>query len=349
MTLKEIAAELGVSTSTVSRVLNGCHKNFTVKPELRKRILDRVAERNYRPNPMYQAMRKKENQQIAIFLPNYLETTMETDISSGVDALNNSLFEKGYSVHYLVRPLEQRATYGLPQWKVAGAVALDVRKSELIRELDESGLPYVVLNGVAGPRGSAVQADDTGNMECALKHLYELGHRKIGYLNPYRDPELIPISFSEQHYSVIRRTATYFDFCLTNGLPVLESAKDCTATTEEAVEEGIARGFTAFVTYSFELYMEVCHHLYARNLRVPADVSLVTFNNPPLARYATPPATCVEIPSREMGIEAGNLLLRHLENPDEKREKIRMLPGKLILRNSTAPAAEKLESGRLHR
>ena len=66
MTLKEIAAELGVSTSTVSRVLNGCHKNFTVKPELRKRILDRVAERNYRPNPMYQAMRKKENLQIAI-------------------------------------------------------------------------------------------------------------------------------------------------------------------------------------------------------------------------------------------------------------------------------------------
>ena len=206
MTLKEIAAELGVSTSTVSRVLNGCHKNFTVKPELRQRILDRVAERNYRPNPMYQAMRKKENQQIAIFLPNYLETTLETDISSGVDALNNCLFDKGYSVHYLVRPLEQRATYGLPQWKVAGAVALDVRRSELIRELDESGLPYVVLNGVAGPHGCAVQADDAGNMNCALNHLYELGHRKIGYVTPYRDPDLIPISFSEQHYSVILST-----------------------------------------------------------------------------------------------------------------------------------------------
>ena len=207
ITIRDVARLVGFSTGTVSRVLNGCHKNFTVKPELRKRILERVAERNYRPNPMYQAMRKKENQQIAIFLPNYLETTLETDISIGVDALNNSLFEKGYSVHYLVRPLEQRATYGLPQWKVAGAVALDVRKSELIRELDESGLSYVVLNGVAGPRGSAVQADDTGNMMCALNHLYELGHRKIGYVNPYRDPDLIPISFSEQHYSVIRRTA----------------------------------------------------------------------------------------------------------------------------------------------
>ena len=274
-------------------------------------------------------------------MPENIQTTLETDISSGVDALNNRLFEKGYSVHYLVRPLEQRATYGLPQWKVAGAVALDVRKSELIRELDESELPYVVLNGVAGPRGSAVQADDTGNMECALRHLYELGHRKIGYVNPYRDPELIPIGFSEQHYSVIRRTAAYFDFCLTNGLPVLESAKDCTATTEEAVEEGIARGFTAFVTYSFELYMEVCHHLHARKMRVPEDVSLVSFNNPPLARYAFPPATCVEIPSREMGVEAGELLLRRLEEPEAGRKKIRMLPGRLVLRESTAPVARK--------
>lgn len=111
MTLKEIAAEIGVSPSTVSRVLNGCDKNFTVKPELRKRILDRVAERDYRPNPMYQAMRKKTNRQIAIFLPNYLETSLEGEISSGVDALNQSLFEQGFSFHYLVRPLEQRATY----------------------------------------------------------------------------------------------------------------------------------------------------------------------------------------------------------------------------------------------
>ena len=93
MTLKEIAAELGVSPSTVSRVLNGRDKNFTVKPELRKRILDRVAERDYKPNPMYQSMRKKDNQQIAIFLPSYLEAALEADINAGVDAMNNSLFE----------------------------------------------------------------------------------------------------------------------------------------------------------------------------------------------------------------------------------------------------------------
>ena len=341
MTLKEIAAELGVSPSTVSRVLNGRDKNFTVKPELRKRILDRVAERDYKPNPMYQSMRKKDNQQIAIFLPSYLEVALEADINAGVDAMNNSLFEKGFSFHYLVRPLEQRATYGLPQWKVAGAVAVDVRRSELVCELDESGLSYVVLNGVAGPNGSAVQADDAGNMECAMKYLYELGHRRIGYVNPYRDPKLIPIGFAEQHYSVIRRTASYFEFCLAYGLPVLESAKDCTVTVEDAVAEGVERGFTAYVAYSFGMYMEICHYLHARNLHIPRDVSVVTFNNPPLARFAAPPPTCVEIPCREMGVEAGRLLLERLERPGETEPQVRMLPGRLVIRDSAGPAIGK--------
>lgn len=341
MTLKEIASELGVSPSTVSRVLNGCRDNFTVKPKLRERILERVAERGYRPNPMYQSMRKKNNRQIAIILPNYLHTTHETDISAGVDAMNNSLYEKGFSFHYLIRPLEQRATYGLPQWKVAGAVAVDVRKSELVCELDESGLPYVVLNGVAGPHGSAIQADDSGNMQCALDHLYGLGHRKIGYLNPYRDPKLVPLRFEDQHYSVLRRTAAYFEFCLSHGLPVLESAKGCSTTVEAAVEEGVARGFTAYVAYAFDMYLEICHFLHRRNLRIPEDVSVVTFNNPSLARYAFPPATCVEIPVEAMGVEAGNFLVDMLENPETPSPQVKMLPGKLIVRESAGPAAVK--------
>ena len=332
MTLKEIASELGVSPSTVSRVLNGCQDNFTVKPKLRERILERVAERGYRPNPMYQSMRKKNNRQIAIILPN-------SGISAGVDAMNNSLYEKGFTFHYLIRPLEQRATYGLPQWKVAGAVAVDVRKSELVCELDESGLPYVVLNGVAGPHGSAIQADDSGNMKCALDHLYGLGHRKIGYLNPYRDPKLVPLRFEDQHYSVLRRTAAYFDFCLSHGLPVLESAKDCSTTVEAAVEEGVARGVTAYVAYAFDMYLEICHFLHRRNLRIPEDVSVVTFNNPSLARYAFPPATCVELPVEAMGVEAGNFLVDMLEHPGTPFPQVKMLPGKLVVRESAGPAA----------
>ena len=60
MTLKEIAEELNVSPSTVSRVLNGCSKNFTVKPELRARILDQVERSGYKPNRVFSSLRSKE-------------------------------------------------------------------------------------------------------------------------------------------------------------------------------------------------------------------------------------------------------------------------------------------------
>ncbi len=334
MTLKEIAAELNVSPSTVSRVLSGCNKNFSVKPELRQRILDRVSKRDYTPNPMYQAMRKKNNRQITIMLPNYLQ---DSDIGAGVDGINDGLYERGFSTHYLIRPLEQGATYGLPQWKVAGVIPVDVRRNELIRELDESDLPYVVLNGLAGPRGSAVLADDVGNMECLMEYLYRLGHRKIAYINHYRDPQLIPLSFAEQHYSVIRRTATYFDFCLSHGLPVLESAKNCSVTIEAAVEEGVARGFTAYVAYNFMAGIEISHYLRVRNLRIPEEASVVTFDNPHMAAFSAPPMTCLEIPVREMGGEAGRMLIELLENPGEIPPQVKMLPGKLVVRNSAAP------------
>jgi len=340
MTLKEIAQELGVSPSTVSRVISGFGKNFTVTPELRKRILDRVAEHNYRPNQMYQAMRKKKNRQISIIMANYLQQSPDININAGVDAMNRSLYEKGFSFHYLIRPLEQRDTYGLPQWKVAGAVAVDVRTSNLVCELDASGLPYVVLNGVVGPRGSAVQTDDCYNMDCAMTYLYELGHRNIGYINDYRSPELIRINFDDQHYSVLRRTATYFEFCRSHGLPAMESAKDCSVTIEDAVEAGIAYGITAYVVYSFGMYMEICHHLRKRNLRVPEDVSVVTFNNMPMSRFSYPPATCVEIPVETMGIEAGRLLEELVEQPGTAKPQVKMFPGRLVIRESAAPVVE---------
>ena len=68
---------------------------------------------------------------------------------------------------------------------------------------------------------------------------------------------------------------------------------------------------------------------------------MVTFNNPPLARFAAPPATCVEIPCKEMGVEAGRLLLERLERPGETEPQVRMLPGRLVIRDSAGPAIGK--------
>ncbi|MGN1366479.1 MAG: LacI family DNA-binding transcriptional regulator, partial [Victivallis vadensis] len=176
MNLKELAAEFGVSPSTISRVVNQS-KNFSVSAELRGRILARAAELGYAPNPMYQAMRKKDNRQISILFPYLLHIMGGADISKGIDCLSEELFRLGYSSHYLSCPQEQRRNYGVPPWKVAGAVAVDVRLPGQIAELDASGIPYVSLNGIAGPNGASVLVDERANTFLLLDYLYGLGHR----------------------------------------------------------------------------------------------------------------------------------------------------------------------------
>ena len=69
MTLKQIAAELGISYSTVSRVINGYDRNFSVKPELRARILEKVRETQFSPDPLYRSLRMKNNRQISFIFP----------------------------------------------------------------------------------------------------------------------------------------------------------------------------------------------------------------------------------------------------------------------------------------
>ena len=66
MTLKEIAAELNVSPSIISRVLNGYTQSFSITDELRQRILKKVEECGYRPNPVFSAIKQKKNKQISI-------------------------------------------------------------------------------------------------------------------------------------------------------------------------------------------------------------------------------------------------------------------------------------------
>ena len=344
MTLKDIAERLGVSPSTVSRVISGTGNNFSVKPELRQRILDYVNECGYQPNQAYQAMRKENNQQISIIMGNHWGTTSDASVTTSIRSLCDILFEEGFSFHYLIRILEQYPSYGLPQWKVAGAVAVDVRHAGVIEELNDSKIPYIVLNGISGTKGNAVQTDEIYNMNLALEHLFELGHRKIVYVNAYRPADLMPMPYQESHYSVLRRAESYFDFCRTHGLVPQETAGSCSFSNKEVVETGIANGATAYVAYSFGTYMEICYHLRQNGFNIPEDVSVICFNNP-LSAFSTPPATCIDIPFEEMGETAGKLLLDQIRNPG-KTPVTQMLPGKLILRESTAPVLKNKTKGK---
>lgn len=340
MNLKELAAEFGVSPSTISRVVNQS-KNFSVSAELRGRILARAAELGYAPNPMYQAMRKKDNRQISILFPYLLHIMGGADISKGIDCLSEELFRLGYSSHYLSCPQEQRRNYGVPPWKVAGAVAVDVRLPGQIAELDASGIPYVSLNGIAGPNGASVLVDERANTFLLLDYLYGLGHRRIGYVSHYRSREVVHFEFQENHYSVVERAEAYLEFCRERELMPLLPGLDSDHNAAETVDGALAQGATAFVTYAFTDALRVEYLLRKRGLRVPEDVSVAAFNNPKVAAFVNPALTCIEIPVGEMGRTAARLLLDKINKTGDPANASIRLVGKLHRRDSVAPCRRK--------
>ena len=336
MNLKSIAEELGISASTVSRVVNG-KKNFSVSPELREKILARTSASGYTPNPVYQAMRQKANKQIAILQPNLLHVSLGSDIATGVDCLCEELRKYGFSFHSLNHILAHQSNYRLPAWKVAEALVVDARRVELIAELDASGVPYVSLNGVTGPNGSAVMTDDYANMMFVLDHLRKLGHRRIAYLNFYRPQNDFAFSQEDHHSSVRERLAAYLDFCRGTGWEPLPETSRCDLPVSVMVEAWLKRNCSAFVCYSFPQAVETVHLLKQRNLRVPQDISIAAFNNPELAAFVDPPMTCLEIPVQEMGLKGAELLLRKYDDPGFARGETFTFKGKLVIRESTGP------------
>ena len=340
MKLKTISADLGISPSTVSKVLNG-YKNFSISPELREKILAYAKKSGYTPNPLYQAMRQKDNRQISIHLPNLLHVSNGADISLGVDRCCEKLLDSGFRFYYLGYTIEYQKTYGLPPWKVAGALVVDVRREDLIEELDASEIPYVSLNGVSGPHGTAIMTDDYYNMMLLLKHLYELGHRKIGYLNFYRGPENPPFTLADHHYSVRQRLRAYQDFCREIGESPLPESLSCDYDTLPTLLAGLEHGCTAFLSYSYSAIVEASFHLRERGFRIPEDISLATFNNPTMSNFTEPPLTCIAIPVREMGEATAELLLNKYKDSSSGAGKTISFRGTLVQRRSTGPCRTK--------
>ena len=317
MNLKIIAEELGISPSTVSRVVNG-NKNFSVSPELREKILACANAAGYTPNPLYQAMRKKDNRQISILMSNLLHTTVGTEISVGVDCFCEYLLEHGFSFHYLCHTLEHQKTYGLPPWKVAGALAVDVRREELVAELDASTIPYVSLNGAAGPHGTSVITDDYANMTASLEYLYDLGHRRIAVLAKesaehgslwnqallyegllHNKNDFIAV----REYSLNAYFAMLRELGLSDDPHLLQFSRGTPQEIRRNVDTllNLPEPPTALIGFSDFYAMYAMQELKVRGIRIPEEISVLGLCGYPGGAYLTPTLTTVSYNYEKIG------------------------------------------------
>lgn len=326
--MKAVAARAGVAVSSVSRVLAN-HPN--VSPAMRQRVLEAVADLGYERDLLAQGLRKGSTTTVG-FLVADISNPLFADIAL---AAEQRLAEDGHAVLIAnslgttagdaqqLRLLQQRRVDG---FILSLSAESDEATAAQLRRLNR---PFVLLDReVAEVEASAVLSAHAGAIVDAVDHLVSLGHRRIGFIGgspdvrPTRERADALTAACRRH----RGIQAYVD-CETY------SAEHGFSATQRML--GRSEPATVIIAGGNQLLAGVLAALRARRLRVPADLSLVTCDDVPLAEFLDPPLSTLTRDPRQIGRQAAELLLSGLRGEPPS---VAVLPVRFELRRSCGPA-----------
>ena|SRR5271166_263194 len=330
MNLDEVSKLAGVSTATVSRVLNNVD---VVSKETRARVLRAVKELNYHPNLHAKSLAGRKTDTLGIIVSN-LENPFFFDIFHALEA---SAHERGYEVLISntdyqpaqllrsVRTMIGRRVDGL------GLVVSEM-DSHLLTELAQYANPVVFYDvGTAGKNIARIKVNYRRGIEQLVGHLHELGHRRLGFVG--HNSSLSPTSEREQAFvgaiSKLGPGTTWRTVANQDGL---EGGR-------RAAAELLGGDFapTAIVCVNDLMAVGVLGELRRSGLRVPRDISVTGFDNIELSDFSNPPLTTMHIPREHIGQLMFRLLVPEPQGNNPPAQDITLAP-EFILRGSTGPA-----------
>ncbi len=329
-TIKDVAAQVGVSRQTVSRVLND---KGEVRPETRARVLAAIDELGYRPSAVARSMVRGHTCTLGCISPNLTDYTF-ANIIEGAQAEARRL---GYFVLTGSAHTEADVPLLLDEMlhrQVDGLLVLNPRADERYRHflpLLERGMAVVYLNNT--PKGeavSSVRCDDREGGYQATRYLIQQGHTS-----------LVTILGPENEQCTFDRFEGFREGLAETGLandPELIIRGDWSATSGyQATQRLLAAGrpFTAIFAQNDQMAVGAIRVLRESGFCVPDDVSVIGFDDIPLASYFDPPLTTLRQPMQESGRQAARLLVDTIQNPGHPPRQI-LLHARLVERASCA-------------
>ena len=335
-TLKEVAALAGVSAATVSKVLSNTPY---VSEATRALVLKAVADLGYTPNLAARALASGRTYNVGVIFP-LIYTSLFSDaqtiaILEGVEAASSA---RGYNILISTPtvPVEESVPYQrlIRSRYLDGFLLLENlptgRMSDFIAA---QGYPCVAI-GYHSPddNTNVVRIDDYGGAHAAAAHLAALGHRHIGIINAGQDTTF---------YYIDERIRGYRDALSAAGidfgrLPMAYGAFSI-ASGATAMASLLAQGDsppTAVLCVSDLMALGAMQTIRSAGLRIPDDISIVGFDDIPMAAYFDPPLTTVRQPSREIGAGAAQMLFDLLEKKQDAVEAV-LMPTSLVVRGSS--------------
>jgi DNA-binding LacI/PurR family transcriptional regulator len=328
--MADIARLAGVSTATVSRALNG---SPLVSVETRVRIEELARSFHYAINLGAKNLRQRTNNTIAVVIP--VDRKSRQPISDPfflamLGALADALTDRGFDM--LLSRVDTESLDAAAQLVDAGAVLGVIlvgqwNYHDQLNRLAARRLPIAVW-GAQLPQQlySTVGGDNAEGGWLATEHLLQMGCARVAFLG---DPTLAEVSFRHRGYVEAhrnRRLKPDERLCLS----VPFDADAARAAVSALCESGIA--FDAVFACSDVLASAAIQALHHHGLAVPHDVSVVGFDDSPLAAHTNPPLTTVRQPIARAGNELVDLLLGLI---DGRQEPPRSLPVELVVRGTT--------------
>lgn len=329
--LQNIAIACHTTCATVSRVLNGVTKGFSVNDELREKILDTAKRINYRPNIAARNLISKKTKIVSVFgLIN--EGVLGSPAAVTTKILSSAmsfLTRYGYEIIISRASLNDISASSEFSWQIDGALVFQSIDSDDLKVVDRLNVPYAVINGVATPQHHLVNPDESSGMEKAILHLYQLGHRCIAYCHP-------PVDW--KHFSILARYHAYLECVKHYKLKTVDGCDQFFPSAEMWVQQVLLPSkATALICYNHSRSLPLLKAIKDAGLKVPRDLSFISYDDTYACAYVEPAMTVISLPLQELGELGAKLLLRSIEQDEISPQNV-FLPETLILRNSTDSA-----------
>jgi LacI family transcriptional regulator len=332
ITIQDIAKAAGVSSQTVSRVLNN---RPDVADETRQRVDAVIKQLDYRPSELARGLRSKTTRTIAVVVPDSANPFF-AEIAKGVE---NAGFEAGYTVILCnsARQLDRELKYldVLRSKAVDGIIFITTTAHiDHIRPLIQDGIPIVLFFRDAGNLDvDTFKIDNRLAGYLATRHLLNLGHTAIACIRPGGRPET-PSSRRVDGYKQALEEANV----LWN--PILMPQGDNLFSGGEQAARDLVRAeipFTAIFAANDAMAIGAMRALREQGRRVPDDVSVAGIDDILLASYSEPPLTTVAQLKQEAGNLAVRCLIERIENKHINGPRETILDVQLVVRQSTGP------------
>lgn len=339
-TIKDVAAKAGVSVATVSFVTNNASGQLIGKA-VRDRVQRAARELNYHPNAAAAHLARRRTRHVAIAFFEDEQLLSNTFYSCVIEGALKKALEMNYHLLFSYMRSEYRGKGDLPavisQRNAEGVLLINRLNPRMVRDITELGVPIVAIDHHPScPLVSAISIHNGRGGVLAAEHLLQLGHERLAI-----------VAGAQDRASIAERVEGFLQLVRGSKRKPkprvhLWNAKSLTfAGGQSAAIQGLKKypGVTGVFCVNDEMAAGVIRGAHELGYAVPAQLSVVGFDDIDMARYIVPPLTTIAVDKHELGRRAMQHLLERIEGTATERIEDR-IGVSLVERGSTCPAAK---------